>query len=141
MILIIDDERYRMSMMKKNLEGYGYDVTLIDSLEDATNFIHNNSGIIDVIILDIMMPWNSLFNKDDAEFGLVSGYLFYKDIIRKTYGYNIPVIVYTAINKPNVLNELTKEKNCKVLLKPDRISNIIKYLNEFNIYPTSKSII
>lgn len=124
MILLIDDEKRRMRTSLEYLRELKYDVKFIDNVDGAFDYIDKNQNNLEVIILDIMMPWGTLFNKEETEFGLLSGYkLLYK--IRKDFGDKIPIIIYTALNREKVLLELKKIQNCYVYKKSESSIGVI----------------
>ena len=98
MILMIDDERRRMSTIKDYMESKGYIVELIYKINDVTSFVKTNLHDIDAIILDIMMPWGDLFTSEDTEFGLISRFKLY-EYLRGELHFTRPIIVYTALNR------------------------------------------
>ncbi len=118
MILIIDEERARMAIHVDILKEFGYEVKNIVDVDDAWDFIAKNEKSIDVIILDIMMPYGKLFDKDETNEGLHTGYKFYHKM-RAKYGYDMHVIIYTALNNNEILKRLREEKNCHVFQKLD----------------------
>ena len=62
MILMVDNDGSRMEPLKEYLMLYGYDVELKMDVDGAMNFILENIGQIELIILDIMMPNGELLN-------------------------------------------------------------------------------
>lgn len=134
MILMIDEETRRMSIVKEYLEEAGFQVSLIDNVDEACKFIQERFSDLKAIILDIMMPWGTLFTAEDTEVGIITGYKLYKKI-RKNHGYKIPVIVYTALQKPDLLYKLRKEENCSVISKDDFASKITIELEKYGIRP------
>lgn len=134
MILMIDEERRRMVNIKNYLEETGYHVNLIDNVDDASKFIEMRLKDIDAIILDMMMPWGNLFSSESTELGVLTGFRLYEKI-RIQYGYKIPIIIYTALHRPELFNALKKQRNCSIIPKPGPPSKIITELEKYNIYP------
>lgn len=116
MILIIDEEFKRASAIKEYLEEIGYDVSLIEDVEEADKYVSSNHGSIDAIILDLIMPWGKLFTKDETEVGLITGYAFYKRL-REYHKYSNPIIIHTALHRPELLNQLKKKVGTTVVHK------------------------
>jgi CheY-like chemotaxis protein len=137
MILIIDEEVRRISIIKDYLEEFKYSSLLIGDIDKADRFISEKYQEIDAIILDVMMPWGNVFSKDQTENGILTGYEFYKKI-RKDHGYETPIIIYTALNRDDLLNRLKKQKNCAVIHKTDPVSKILEKLRKFKVFPSKK---
>lgn len=116
MILFIDDEPNRLTSFIEFLEESeeSYEVKLIPSLDEASNFLSKKFKDIELIILDMMMPCESFFDQDSDSLGNTGGYLLYKQI-RKEYE-KIPIIIFT-----NVSDQTTKEK-----ISDDRLSLFIQ---------------
>lgn len=134
MILIIDDEKARMQINQQYLEKLGYKVLLFDSIKEAREFVKLKYNIIDAIILDMMMPTDGIYSKEETDVGLLTGSVFYRSF-RKENGNEKLVIIYTALNRPELLAQLNKEKNCIVLKKNQSIFEVVKELKKNNVFP------
>lgn len=134
MLLMVDEEYRRMSTVQEYLEKYGYTVNLIDNVDDAMDFIKSKYNLIDAIILDLMMPWGKLFSKEESEYGLLTGYLLFKKI-RKEYGHSKPIIIYTAVNRAELINTIKKQENCYYIPKDKPAFKIITKLEELGVHP------
>lgn len=58
-LLVVDDEQRVLDLLKLQLEGEGYRVSLVNSGEKALTFLENSGRMTDpihAVILDIMMP-------------------------------------------------------------------------------------
>lgn len=121
---MIDEETKRSKAIKDYLEESGFEVLFFYSVDRSYEFIKCNIGNIDLIILDIMMPDGDLFADELTENGLLTGYLYYNKL-RQEFGYSIPVIVYTAINRDEIINNLKSQENTSVFRKPTRPSTIV----------------
>lgn len=133
MILMIDEEKRRMDIFVRYLHDSGFDVKLISDVDEALEYLMKNIDKVEVIILDIMMPWGKAFDSQETELGLLTGYKFYYKF-RKEYGYKIPIIIYTALNRPKILSELNSEKQCTVFQKSNTtVRMIIDELNRLSL--------
>jgi CheY-like chemotaxis protein len=55
-ILVVDDQRSQLKLMKKRLENVGYMAVTVDSAEEA-EYILRGEESFSVIITDLKMPW------------------------------------------------------------------------------------
>lgn len=55
-ILVVDDQRSQLKLMKKRLENIGYMAVTVDSAEEA-EYILRGEESFSVIITDLKMPW------------------------------------------------------------------------------------
>ena len=124
MILMIDEEKSKMRSFKDYLNEYGYDVYMSTNFVDSSEFINENKNNIDLIFLDIMMPYLNYFTNEETINGLISGECFYNKI-QKELKYTIPVIILTAINNKELLTRLSKNNNTIVHQKTDSPSDIL----------------
>jgi two-component system phosphate regulon response regulator OmpR len=81
-ILVIDDDKKILSLLKKFLEKHEFEVSIVENAEDAVVLIKNNR--YDLIILDIMMP-------------RITGIDFAKSI-RLDNAFDTPIIMLTALS-------------------------------------------
>lgn len=131
MIIMIDDEKYRMVHVYDMLEMSGYSVKLVDNVDDALDVIKKDKNKIKAIILDIMMPWGNVFKAEDTKYGTQTGYKFFF-MIREIIGEKIPIIIYTAYKGGDILNDLKQEKNSVVRSKADTSAkDILKLLKDY----------
>ena len=137
MILMIDEEKRRMSTLQESLEELGYKVTFIDNVDTAYEFVASHQNSISAIILDIMMPWGESFSSEETKNGLLTGYMLLKKF-RENISNIIPIIVYTAVNDPLLFKSINKEPNCTVFHKPESLSKIVTELQRLKIYPELK---
>lgn len=61
-VLIAEDEKNIRNLLKLHFEQEGYVVLTAQDGIEALKLIHNKSISIDLIILDVMMPWLDGFN-------------------------------------------------------------------------------
>ena len=55
-ILIVDDEHYCLEMLELLLSAHGHTVAMADSGDAALLYMRQNWHMIDMVLLDIMMP-------------------------------------------------------------------------------------
>ena len=72
-VLIIDDQASQRKVIKNLFEAYGYEVTALDSPEEALYLLEYNA--FPVIVTDLKMPW-----MDGAEF-CVRARKIYPDVL------------------------------------------------------------
>jgi two-component system alkaline phosphatase synthesis response regulator PhoP len=80
-ILIVEDEQHLAVGIKYNLEAEGYQVTTVSDGPKALDLLEQDTGIVDLIVLDIMLPG-------------MSGYTVC-EILRKR-GVDIPILILSA---------------------------------------------
>lgn len=55
-VLIVEDEKHLADGLRFNLEAEGYQVDVAETGEAALDLLQSNSGSIDVVVLDVMLP-------------------------------------------------------------------------------------
>ena len=117
MILFVDDERRPIMPYMEELERSGYEVHLETSADDALNFVRSNAGRIDLIVLDIMMPYGKGFTADETEEGRRTGVHLFRRL-RQENG-KVPVIVFTNVSARPVEEAFAGKPACRFLRKID----------------------
>lgn len=87
-ILVVDDEQDICEILQYNLEIEGYEVSSVNSAEDALDLISNaedKNGLPDLLLLDVMM-------------GGMSGFQLSRKLKENPDFANIPVIFITALD-------------------------------------------
>lgn len=113
-ILLIDDDRVNVNMIKTKLIEKGYDVIVAFDGEEGLARLHDDCP--NLVLLDIEMP-----NKD--------GYTFMIDVHKDESFKNIPVIVLTSHTDLKPIFELKGVK--EYLVKPVNISDLIQKINQY----------
>ncbi len=117
-ILAVDDNRMNRIKLVRVLEKEGYDVSQAEDGRKALTMLHSN--VFDLVLLDILMPD-------------VDGFQVLREMKQDAALRDIPVIVVTAVEEMNSVNEclelgavdyLAKPVDAKVLI--DRVCNYIK---------------
>ena len=130
-ILFFDDEKNIAETMQKNLELFGYNVTLVSSIADLLEEIARDIDY-DLIIMDIMAPIP--YNDDRNRFsmseisnmcnGIKVGEVLV-DKIRQIDKYiNIPILIYSARSD---VKTFTKSKH---LRKPALVKTVIEEIEK-----------
>jgi CheY-like chemotaxis protein len=117
MILFIDDEPRSVNQYLDELRLSGYKVSFQKNVEGAVRCLDSGPQQINLIILDVMMPYGTVFRSEETEQGLRTGVVFYERIRAKAP--DLPVIILTNVSDPRVPEKLRQDKNCRVLMKPD----------------------
>jgi len=86
-VLVIDDQRSQLKLMRKMLEKFGYLAVTVDSAEEA-EYILRSGEDFSIIITDLKMPWlngltfcrNAKIFHPDSKIYALSGYLHDFDI-------------------------------------------------------------
>ncbi|MDD5686881.1 MAG: response regulator [Elusimicrobia bacterium] len=87
-ILVVDDDKKIVELIRVNLEGAGYEIDIAYDGEQALEKVWNKgSQRPDLIILDLMLP-------------KLNGYEVAKQIKSKKQISDIPIIMLTAKNQP-----------------------------------------
>ncbi|MBN2546857.1 MAG: response regulator [Spirochaetes bacterium] len=109
-VLIVDDDKDNLNLLKLNLELLGYTVNTASNGEEAVNIVHHD--INNIMILDLMMPE-------------MNGFDVIKSISKK-----IPILVLTALTDETSKNNCIKYGAKDVLSKPVEINIIDKILKK-----------
>lgn len=117
MILMIDDE-------KRTLDSYLQELTLSDftvryesSVDAGLNYLEENSGDIELLILDLMMPSGQAFSQDETDKGMRTGIVFYQRV-RRTFEH-LPVMILTNNVDEGIRRIFEQEPHCRFFRKED----------------------
>ena len=125
LILLIDDDILPMKYYLHAFEKSGFKTVQHTNPDEALEFIQKNEGYISGIILDIMMPTGDKYNKSDANQGLTTGILLFKDI-KKQYP-KIPIIIFTNVKNKETLSKIkSKYIFHKMEEPPFKLLSIVK---------------
>jgi two-component system, cell cycle sensor histidine kinase and response regulator CckA len=114
-ILLAEDNPAIMDMASEVLKRYGYNVIAARDGEIALNLFMENSGKIDVVILDLMMPRKK-------------GFDVYLDMIKKAP--QIKVLFITGYSENEVERYEIKRMALPLMLKPFTIADLVKNVRE-----------
>lgn len=104
-ILIVDDELENRELLRDILKEGGYEVSLTESGEEAIRFLDAFPGEMDSILLDRMMPG-------------IDGIDVLKKIRKNKLLRDIPVIIQSALARPNEISEGIQSGAFYYLTKP-----------------------
>jgi len=116
-IILADDEEFSRDIAALFLERKGYRIFQYDNGHDAINFFQDNISLIDLIILDVMMP-------------IKNGLETLVEIRNLQAGENIPVIFQTGNQKNYLLEQNITLKNVFILEKPYEIKQLHTLIEE-----------
>jgi CheY-like chemotaxis protein len=117
MILFVDDETREVRDYVEELEISKYEVIFVDNVDEALLFLREKPDKIDLLILDIMMPPGSNFEKMDTQIGLRTGICFYNEVRSKNP--DLWVLILTNVSDEEVAEEFRDEKYCEFLRKEE----------------------
>jgi DNA-binding NarL/FixJ family response regulator len=126
-ILFVDDELDRIEQFIQDIEIAAKErgreipkVEKINSLDVAYKHIIDHIDIIEVLVLDIMMPGGERFYRPKEDpLGLKCGFYFYQ-AIREEYP-NLKIRIFTNVDDPEILMAIAKDKNALLMLKDETL--------------------
>jgi len=113
-ILVVDDDPYLRELMAITLEDQDFDVFLAEHGMNAQEVLSRRKPHL--IILDMMMP-------------VMDGLEFLK-WLREEQKSNIPVIVMTAFDGDQKIDQLTSVGVSSILIKPVPVHKLLKVVRE-----------
>lgn len=94
-ILVVDDEESLRRNIEKNLKRAGYVVTSVNGIDTALQALE--AMPFDLVLLDLVMPdWTGKLSK-------IAGFQLLEQM--RVMGYDVPVIMLTAINIATVATD------------------------------------
>jgi CheY-like chemotaxis protein len=118
MILFIDDEKRRMVSYVEELEfSLEQEVHFETEVDSAIDFFHAQVPLIDLVILDVMMPAGDSFRESDTEYGLKTGLYLYKKL--RVQRIDLPIVIFTNASDPHLAKEIDIDKKGVFLQKED----------------------
>lgn len=139
-IAIIDDD-LSMNLMRDNLSNRGHNALWISSVDEALKKIDKLVSV-DLIVLDIIMPWPKKVKKQGLEGDHNSGMVVYREI--RSLKPNLPILVFSATQDDSIIDIFLQDPATTFMPKWDSpkvndfISNVysILELEETPIHPT-----
>ncbi|HUT63752.1 MAG TPA: ATP-binding protein [Anaerolineae bacterium] len=113
-ILVIDDEKDVLEVIKTMLETINFTVYTVSSGREGVEFFHNNADKIDIILIDITMP-----NMNGEE--------VLNEIRKKSA--DIPVILSSGYSEHDVKQQITERYLTDFIQKPYQIKTLIGKIN------------
>ena len=103
MILWIDDDsKTALSAFYDELIEYGYKIKRLTTVDLMCDFLADSSESIDLIIMDIMMPYGTKVSAEDSKNGILTGLYLLKKIKSKEEYRDLPILIFTITNEPEV---------------------------------------
>ncbi len=123
-VFCLENDRVFLDLIKKSLKA-NYIVLCADDLRSAYNILVKRKDEVDLILLDIMIPIDGLFDISQAKGGVISGILFFEEKIAKEIyeGKRIPPTIFiTAFKDQENLNVLGKYESVKGVISKRNLS-------------------
>lgn len=117
MILMIDDEKRTLDSYLEELALSNFTVRYESSVDAGLKCLEENAHEIELLILDLMMPYGQAFDKDETEKGLRTGIVFYKRV-RKTND-RLPVMILTNNVDEGIRRLFEQDPHCRFFRKED----------------------
>jgi CheY-like chemotaxis protein len=107
MIVFVDDEPRAIDAFHEELKEKGYDVKFFARVDEAWNFIEQNHGEIQLLILDIMMPAGSKIEDKEKGNGLRTGLSFFGES-KKRFP-SIPIVIFSNVTDHETIEMVERE--------------------------------
>ena len=117
-ILLLDDRGSVTYYMSEVLKAKGHSVLSCVNNIQAIYYLNQNDHQIDLLIQDINRPPEGLKNIEDTQYGLMTGIVFYKEIISNSKP-NLPVVFYSDYAREFQFQELNANNNIFFVSKRD----------------------
>jgi len=108
-ILFIDDEPFYVGSYIDELRDSGYEVKIETTVDNGADCFRNNTGQIELVIIDVMMPAGKTFKRVDKSLGLRTGFLLY-DWLRDL-DKDIPIVILSNTDHQEVKEKFANETN------------------------------
>lgn len=118
-ILVVDDLQLARMTIKRVLTAAGYDVILASSGEMALKMIGNNIEVLDLLLIDIIMP-------------VMDGFTFLATL-KDRFGdsFNVPIIFLTARESKDDVLEAIKLGAKDYIVKPFNSKNVLAKIKKY----------
>lgn len=117
MILMIDDEKRTLDSYVQELEYSDFKVKYESSVDEGLKCLEEKAQEIELLILDLMMPYGQAFNEEETGKGLRTGIAFYERV-RKTND-RLPIMILTNNVDEGIRREFEKDPYCRFFRKED----------------------
>ena len=94
-VLWVDDDHQALDSQVEGLERAGFDITVIDNVDDAYEKIANSGNKFDAFIVDVMMATGKRYKAKNTNGGQRTGIVFISDLIDSGLVQKNQVIAYT----------------------------------------------
>lgn len=136
-ILMLDDDVVGMEGLKELLKEDGYNVDFAPGPDKARELLKGED--YDLLLLDIMLPYESSFDKWETRDGMTAGVVLLEKLRKGEYGErnkDIRVIVYTAqttdIELPDRLKAQAVDED-DIFYKPGQATEILSRVKELSV--------
>jgi two-component system phosphoglycerate transport system response regulator PgtA len=127
-ILFVDDDIKRATSYVDMLTLEGYTVLQAESVDKAREELQENKDGIDLIILDLMMPFGKEYSSESTGHGRKTGLNFLKGIRKNSK--KLPVIVLSVVRDDKVKEEAEVLGISSYLEKPCRPSKLLEAIEK-----------
>lgn len=128
MILFVDDESRRMDPYVETCELSGLETRLIQSVDEAWEFLQGNLAAVELLVLDVMLPTGDRYGQAETVGGIRTGVAFFHDV--RTLSAALPVIILTQSNDPEIDNVFDNKPRTRLEKKhirtPSELVDIIR---------------
>jgi len=91
----------------------GFDIVKIEHPDKALDILEKGDEVFACIILDIMLPYGTRFNRGETEAGNKTGIILASKIRQRVKYKDVPIVLLTGVRiNPETLAEYQKEYHC-----------------------------
>jgi len=128
MILMIDDEKRALDSYFSELQMSNFRVSFESSVDAGLKLFEENSTELELLILDLMMPYGEAFNEDETERGFKTGVRFYERV--RATNERLPIIILTNSVDEGTRKFFEKDPHCqffeKEQLLPFELADVVR---------------
>jgi len=117
MILMIDDEKRTLDSYLQELRLNDFAVRYESLVDAGLKCLEENAHEIELLILDLMLPFGQAFNEEETDKGLRTGVLFYERV-RRTND-RLPIIILTNNVDEGIRRVFEQDPHCRFFRKED----------------------
>lgn len=117
MILFVDDEARRIEAYREACELAGLEISFIDDAEKVVEFLRERKSDVQLLVLDVMMPMGSRYNKPEATFGTRTGLEVLREV--RNLAPELPVLLFTQSHDPEIDLMVEGDSRARVARKQD----------------------
>lgn len=117
MILFVDEEPRWVRTYIEALRDADYEVTHATTVDEALVIFRTKMAVIELIILDVMMPPGYAFKDEDTVLGTHTGLFIFEKI--REIASHLPIIILTNVTEPDVSQFFQSRSCCWLLRKED----------------------
>ncbi len=125
-ILYLEDEESLVRFLPPVLKEKGFEIASTMSIEIALEFFAQND--FDAVLLDIMMSPADNMDQEKLDYGRETGIEVARQM--KKIKPKVPIIAFTVITDPALLEKIRDAGITKVLNKPAEIDQIVYVLEQ-----------